>query len=114
MPYIAQEDRNKLDDEIDKLANAIVERSQNNGHDAAFAGYLNYSCTRLVLQVLRKRFGKLRYWMIAATTGALQNISDEFYRRVAVPYEDRQIAKSGDVDEIELTLEEIGRSKKIG
>ena len=38
-----------------------------------------------------------RYWAIALIAGVLQNIGDEFYRRYAVPYEDEQIQKNGDV-----------------
>ncbi len=47
------------------------------------------------------------YWLIAILSGTFKNISDEFYRRLAVPYEDRQIAKSGDVDLYAAYLAEI-------
>jgi hypothetical protein len=40
----------------------------------------------------------MRYWIIAILTGTFKNIADEFYRRIALPYENRQIEKSGDVD----------------
>lgn len=40
----------------------------------------------------------MRYWIIATVTGVFKNIADEFYRRLGVPYEDKQIAKNGDVD----------------
>ena len=59
--------------------------------EAAFAGLLNYTCTRLALNIVRRRFGRLRYWLIALITGTFKNIADEFYRRLAAPYEDRQI-----------------------
>lgn len=96
MPYIAQEKRLALDPHIERLAEAIVSESQES--DAAFAGLLNYSCTRLALQVLKLRFGTVRYWLIATTVGVFHNVADEFYRRLGVPYEDEQIAKNGDVD----------------
>jgi len=38
-------------------------------------------------------------------TGVFKNISDEFYRRVAAPYEEQQIAANGDVP----LYEEYGR-----
>jgi hypothetical protein len=29
----------------------------------------------------------MRYWIIAILTGTFKNIADEFYRRIALPYE---------------------------
>jgi hypothetical protein len=98
MPYIPKEDRAALDAAIDGLADKIAERAKVSDTEAAFAGLLNYACTRLALGVLRRRFDRMRYWVIAATTGALRNAAEEFYRRVGVPYEDAQMAKNGDVD----------------
>ncbi len=97
MPYIAG-DRKELDGIIDRLAEAIVDRARAQGGDGAFAGLLNYSCTRLALKVVRLQFGALRYWLIAILTGVFKNIADEFYRRLAAPYEDVQMAQNGDVD----------------
>ena len=93
MPYIAQKDRPELDVHIDALAVAIKKIAASYGYDGAFAGLLNYSCTRLALKVIPAR----RYWAIALITGTLKNVADEFYRRFGVPYEDEQIQKSGDV-----------------
>jgi hypothetical protein len=98
MPYIASGARNALDVHIDKLAQAIVDQTNRTGEDTSYAGNLNYACTRLALQVLKLKFGKLRYWLIATTVGVFKNVADEFYRRVGVPYEDVQIKKNGDVD----------------
>ena len=98
MPYITSKSRQQLDLYIDQLADKIVEESKNENYDAAFAGLLNYSCTKLALQVIYKRFGKLRYWLVAIVSGVFSNISEEFYRRLAVPYENKQIQKNGDVD----------------
>ncbi len=98
MPYIAQHDRRPLDPLIDQLAQQIVTQAKAQNYDAAFAGLLNYTCTRLALQVIKLQFGTLRYWLLATVTGVFKNIADEFYRRLGAPYEDRQIEKSGDVD----------------
>ncbi len=98
MPYIAPQHRQKLDALIDELAGRIVQEADKLNHEAAFAGLLNYTCTCLALQIIRRRFGGLRYWLIALITGTFKNIADEFYRRLAVPYEDQQIIKNGDVD----------------
>jgi hypothetical protein len=49
----------------------------------------------------------MRYWLIALITGVFKNIGDEFYRRVAAPYENAQMAQSGDVDLYAEYLREI-------
>lgn len=109
MPYIAPKDRGKLDDLIDQLANQIVSEAKDYKYDGAFAGLLNYTCTRLALRVVRLQFGKMRYWIIAEVTGVFKNIADEFYRRVGLPYEDKQIVKSGDVDLYKEYNDEISK-----
>lgn len=98
MPYIQKSDRKNLDSLIDKLAEQIVKQSKEHDDDAAFAGLLNYACSRLALKIVRLRFGKMRYWLIAVLTGVFKNVGDEFYRRIATEYEDLQIKKNGDVD----------------
>lgn len=110
MPYIAPKDREQFDKHIDELAEKIVKEAKEYGYDGAFAGLINYTCTRLTLKVVRMQFGKMRYWLIATITGTFKNIADEFYRRLAAPYEDKQIVKSGDVDlykEFSKEIEEL-------
>lgn len=107
MPYIPQKEREKLNPLIDELAEKIVWQAKECGHDGAFGGVLNYVCTRLALKIIKLQFGKLRYWIIAETVGVFKNIADEFYRRIAAPYEDKQIAKNGDVDLYEEFIEDI-------
>jgi hypothetical protein len=106
MPYIEPKARATFDPLIDQLAERIVAEAKRAGHDAAFAGLLNYTCTRLALQIIRLQFGQLRYWLIALVTGTFQNISQEFYRRMAAPYEEKQMEKNGDVDLYRLFLKE--------
>ncbi len=107
MPYIAPKDREKLDPLIDQLAERIVAQAKEYKYDGAFAGLVNYTCTRLALKVVRLQFGAMRYWLIALVAGTFHNIADEFYRRVASPYEEKQIKKSGDVDLYREYQEEI-------
>ncbi len=109
MPYISSHHRQALDPLIDKLALQIVHEAKGLEDDGAFAGLLNYTCTRLALKVVRQRFGEMRYWIIAILTGTFKNIADEFYRRIAVRYENRQIDKSGDVDLFRVYELEIGK-----
>jgi hypothetical protein len=98
MPYIAPQHRQELDPLIAALAARLVQEADKTPGDAAFAGLLNYTCTCLALKVVQLRFGRLRYWLIALLTGTFKNIADEFYRRLAAPYEDRQLTMNGDVD----------------
>lgn len=90
MPYITPEDRPRLDAAIEALARAVRECAAERG---GFEGHLNYAITRLALEVIPER----RYASIARVTGVLENVKQEFYRRYAAPYEDEQIARSGDV-----------------
>jgi hypothetical protein len=98
MPYISPQHRQTLNPLIDQLARQIADEAGSLDYDGAFAGLLNYTCTRLALKVVRQQFGPMRYWLIAILTGTFKNIADEFYRRIAMPYENRQMEKSGDVD----------------
>jgi len=107
MPYIAPELRRDFDPLIDALAERLASQAEAAGHEAAFTGLLNYACTRLALAVVRRRFGRLRYWLIAALTGVFHNLASEFYRRLASPYEDRQMMLSGDVDLFREFLQEM-------
>lgn len=107
MPYIEQKDREELDPLIDELADRIVARAKIHGYDGAFAGLLNYASTRLALKIIRMQFGKMRYWLIAIITGTFKNVADEFYRRLAIQYEDKQIKKNQDVDLYKEYCDEI-------
>lgn len=86
MPYIVQEDRERLDAAIEQLRFLV--------HDD---GQLNYAITRLVARYLG--WDGWRYEMIARAVGALECVKLEFYRRLAGTYEDKAIAKNGDVPE---------------
>ncbi len=97
MPYVKTEHRKALDPAIRELSRTIAELAQSQPEETAFAGLLNYTCTSIAMQVVELRFGRVRYGTIATLTGIFKNVADEFYRRIATPYEDRQIAANGDV-----------------
>ena len=112
MPYIPQKDRPRLDPLIDELAGELKKigdeynETEQGKYPTAYAGLLNYAVSRLV--------GKfalitLRYWTVALLTGVLENIKQEFYRRVASPYEDKQIVKNLDVPENEELAKKIAQ-----
>lgn len=81
MPYIHKERRNDLvPDPLD---------------NSATTGELNFQITAVV-----KRYLDLKgtnYKTINDIIGALEGAKLEFYRRVAVPYEDTKIIENGDV-----------------
>jgi hypothetical protein len=59
-------------------------------------GELNYAITRLVLDYLEAN-GGVSYTNINAVMGAFASAQAEFYRRVAVPYEDAKAKANGDL-----------------
>ena len=79
MPYIDQAARADLDAGLRK---------------AETAGELNYQITRLLLEYYERNPG---YRGINDVLGACQGASMEFYRRVAVNYENEKIIANGDV-----------------
>jgi len=111
LPYISPDLREDFDPLIEALAERLAAQAKEAGYDGAFTGLLNYACTRLALAVIRRRFGRLRYWLIAALTGVFHTVAAEFYRRLAAPYEDRQMAQTGDVDLFQEFFQEIIEQK---
>lgn len=59
------------------------------------AGELNYKLTLQLLNYIE--YNNLSYQTINDVIGALEGAKLEFYRRVAVPYENRKIKENGDV-----------------
>lgn len=96
MPYIDETNRKILDRSIDDLANIITNHSDFDNEDlVTVLGDLNYCMTRLIGQVM----GSTSYAKIAMITGVVENVKQEFYRRVAVPYEEEKIVMNGDIKE---------------
>ena len=87
MPYIKPEKREKYEEEIGKLV-AILKSLPPEEVD----GELNYVITKIMKEVY-----PLRYYHINKAIGVLECIKQEFYRRVAAPYEDQKIKENGDV-----------------
>jgi hypothetical protein len=110
MPYVKPEYRTALDPAIRDLAERIADLCRRMPDETAFAGLLNYACTSVAMQVVEARFGRIRYGTIATVTGVFKNIADEFYRRVAAPYEDRQIEVNGDVPAYEAHAKKTART----
>ena len=90
LPYINREQRKALDGLIDNLANEACKLGKD---ETERAGILNYVVTRLTMMLIPQD----RYWKIALTAGVFSNIANEFYRRLAAPYEDGKMREQGDV-----------------
>ena len=87
MPYITQEERPQYDKVIAELVTLLKEKPPE-----SVDGHLNYVVTRVIKEVY-----PLRYYHINKAMGVLECIQQEFYRRVAAPYEDTKIEQNGDV-----------------
>jgi hypothetical protein len=86
MPYISKYDRPEID---------------SGKKDPQTAGELNYKLTTIIIDYL-EQYG-VSYKAINDVLGALEGAKLEFYRRVAVPYEDAKIAVNTDVYPLSIT-----------
>ena len=93
MPYIPQEDRIAYDQLIEQLAKSL------STHDPARRkGHANY----VITQIMRKAWGvdcaeNESYSNYADIIGTLECAKQELYRRWVADYEDKAIAKHGDL-----------------
>jgi hypothetical protein len=87
MPYIKPEKRKKYTKVLNELV-TILKTANAEEVD----GELNYVVTKVLKDVY-----PLRYYHINKAMGVLECIKQEYYRRVAAPYEDTKIKESGDV-----------------
>lgn len=100
MPYINSDDRELLDKKIEEICDCIFStigktESLDQNEFLGIGGTLNYIITR----ICSKSMGNVNYAKIATITGVLENVKQEFYRRMASPYEDEKISSNGDVRE---------------
>jgi hypothetical protein len=87
MPYIKMEDRGKYESVLEELI-TILKGLPVESVD----GELNYIVTKVLKEIY-----PLRYFNLNRAIGVLECIKQEFYRRVAAPYEDIKIEENGDV-----------------
>jgi len=80
MPYIPLGDRAEI---------GLHERQPGN------AGELNFSITAECLDYIKRR--GIRYATINEVIGVLECVKQEFYRRLAAPYENLKMGENGDV-----------------
>ena len=87
MPYIKKEQREMVDAQIKKLVEAIKTTGKENR-----AGVLNYSISCMLVALY-----DIKYSEVNEAVGALECIKQEYYRRLAGPYEDIKAKENGDV-----------------
>lgn len=93
MPYIPGPTRTKFDAAINRLVSEL-----NNYENDALCGQLNYVISSLIWRMCgHNGDGELNYARINAVLGAVEAAKLEFYRRIAVPYEDEKIEQNGDI-----------------
>lgn len=99
MPYIDKNERKELDPYIRDMIAAIKNTAKlNNPNDFKNnLGRINYVFSRVLSGVM----GNISYSKIAMATGVVENIKQEFYRRLAAVYEDNKIQDNGDIPEYE-------------
>jgi len=98
MPYINEDERPELDLAIENMIKSIFndKTSISNPNDFSnFLGRINYCFSRVIMGIMKNT----SYKNISMATGVLENIKQEFYRRIAEPYEDKKINENGDIKE---------------
>lgn len=91
MPYIRQIERDQLDKHIDEMTRCIEH-----------VGQLNYIITRLCHNFIIKL--GLRYVNLNAVMGVLHCVSAEFYRMIAIPYENIKIKENGAITKLDKEM----------
>ena len=112
MPYIKEINRKNLDLCISDVILCIkknakrytnVHMTESDLDEQEFTsilGDINYVFSR----ILGSLTGDPCYNKICMITGVLENIKQEFYRRIASPYEDKKILENGDIKEYKRSI----------
>jgi len=95
MPYITQDKRHLLDPAIEQLHKVLVDMEVDDEENNT-EGNLNYIFTRLLLMVYGTK-DETRYAQINDAMGVLSCVTQEFYRKVASPYEDQKEFDNGEI-----------------
>lgn len=106
MPYITQEKRDRLDPIIEQLVQELIDLELDDETDNT-EGNLNYFVTRTLLMVYGGR-DSTRYANVNDAVGMLECIKQEYYRKVAGPYEDQKEFENGAVRRFSHEPEVVG------
>jgi hypothetical protein len=88
MPYIMQNERERLLMVVDNLVAFLEEDPEN------VAGKLNF----VISTVLKRLSKKLRYKKANELMGVIECVKQEYYRKIVGPYEDEAIKRNGDIE----------------
>jgi hypothetical protein len=100
MPYISQQDRQKINEYIDDL---IIELNTKYANENFYerSGIANYVITRILLNFLK--CGHIwSYTKLSNVIATLECSKMEINRRLLSKYEDKKINDSGDLEEFNL------------
>lgn len=92
MPYISQENRQKLDPIVAELVQTI--RNNDNTLGRFSDGDVNYVITKVLISL----YGEDSYYVLNRGVGVINAVQQEFYRTIVVPYEDQKRYENGDVE----------------
>jgi len=92
MPYTKEEARRRVTGLIDEIVKVIRKYP-----DVDIDGEVNFAVSTLVATAFRPPTGWRYHWLHRAH-GVFATAGAEFYRRLVAPYEDRCMAKNGDID----------------
>lgn len=106
MPYISENRRKNLDSCINEIVLCLKRNIDENKSPfhienisneefLSIVGDINYTFSRIVSSLMCD----VSYSKIAMITGVLENIKQEYYRRIGCPYEDKKIVENGDIKE---------------
>ena len=96
MPYINESARLELDNCIENMVECLTHGNDvSNEEFTVLLGEINYCFSRIIA----KSMGQTSYSKIAMITGVLENVKQEFYRRIATAYEEKKIIENGDIKE---------------
>lgn len=93
MPYIDIIKRYNYNHDIEHIIDNIYDNEKQ--HLETHIGVYNYIISKILFHILKK-YG-LNYRNIALITGMIENVKQEFYRRIVTPYEDKKISENGDI-----------------
>lgn len=85
MPYISELNRNRI----------WTEAEEGSLPTLSSPGELNYFMCEILISYIHNK--GLSYQSINDCLGALEGVKQEFYRKVAVPYEEKKIVENGDL-----------------
>ena len=93
MPYIKQEDRTKFDEGIADILGALQ------AEDNVKMGDINYVFSAIIWSLFKDNES---YTLGNNLVGVLECVKQEFYRRLAAPYENNKVCEHGDVPEFQM------------